>query len=460
MSGYALLLPELLLLVGVAWALFAELLPGRDRGAAFVGAGLALAAGVLAAVSPVDESLFSGWLALDGAARFARVGVALLVAVWLLWLAGRGEGRIREAAALALLSSLGAMLMCSAAELVTLVLTLELATMPAYVLIGYRRSRPEGLEGALKYFLLSMLSSLVMLYGMSFLYGVSGSTAYDSFDLSASGSLGLLAVLLAYVGIFAKLSAAPFHYWTPDAYEGAEAWAVAFVSTVPKLAGAVALVRLTTALAPDAPYLSTLLLVGAVASMVLGNLAALTQTDVRRMMAYSGVAHTGYLMLGVSALSAAGANGAVLYALAYAVPSLGIMLLVAEEGAAVDRFAGLSSRRPAAAWGAVVMLASLIGIPPMIGFFGKLAVFTAALESGFAIWVAIAVLTSVVSAGYYLRIVRAGFLAEAPVDAPADDAGATGSPWASAALAACVIATVGLGLAAGPLLQWMGPLGL
>jgi NADH-quinone oxidoreductase subunit N len=455
MTGYGLLLPELLILVGVAWALFAERLPGGDRGGALAGAVLAAAASVTAALTPVSQPFFDGLLAFDGAARFSRAGVAALAAIWLLWVAGRGAGRIREAAALAGFSTLGAMLMCGASELITLVLALELATMPAYVLIGYRRNRPQGLEGALKYFLLSMLTSLIMLYGMSFLYGVSGSTRFSQLTLESAGSLGLLAVLLTFVGMFAKLSAAPFHYWTPDAYEGAEAWIVAFVSTVPKVAGAVAIVRLAAALSPTSEVLSVLLLGAAVASMVLGNLAALTQTDIRRMMAYSGVAHTGYLLLAAAAVSSAGSAAAVLYAVAYAVPSLGIMLIVAEEGAHIEDFAGLARRRIAVAWGLVVLLVSLIGIPPAIGFFGKLQVFSAALEVGLAPWVGVAILMSVVSAAYYLRMVRSAFLAE-----PVDEAPVLAvSRMGLLAVALTVLGTVGVGLALDPLLRWMGPLG-
>ncbi len=347
MTGYALLIPELLILVAAFWALFAERLPGGDRGSAWVGAALALLAGAFAAVAPTGEALFGGMLVFDGPARFASTGVALLAAIWLLWTAGRATGRIREAVALSLFSATGAMLMAAAGELVTLVLALELATMPAYVLIGYRRMRLDGLEGALKYFLLSMLTSLVMLYGMSFLYGVTGTTIISEFDLSAAGTVGVLAVLLTFVGLFAKLSAAPFHYWAPDAYAGAEPWTVAFVSTVPKLTAVVALVRLTSAVGPTAPALGPALLIAAVASMVLGNLAALTQTDIRRMMAYSGVAHTGYLLLAVSTLTAAGYASAVFYVLAYSLPSLGVMLVVAEEGTEISDFAGLSKRRPA-----------------------------------------------------------------------------------------------------------------
>lgn len=452
MTGYALLIPELLLLVAAAWALFAELLPGKDRGAAVVGALLALVAVVVAALAPVGETLFSGALSFDGTARFARTAIALLAAIWMMWTAGRGKGRIREACALAALTALGSMLMSEARELVTLVVALELATMPSYVLMGYRKSRVEGLEGALKYFLLSMLTSLVMLYGMSFLYGVTGETHFGLMDLSGTGALGLLAVLFTFVGMFAKLSAAPFHYWAPDAYAGAEPWSVAFVSTVPKIAGATALVSLANVLAPTTPELGLILLVVSVASMVLGNFAALTQTDIRRMMAYSGVAHAGYMILGAATLTDVGYRAALLYALAYAIPSMGIMLLVAEEGTALEDFAGLSQRRPAAAWGAFVMLASLIGIPPLVGFFGKLSLFTSAIEGGLIPWVALAVTMSVVSAGYYLRIVKAAFFAEG-----GEGRAALPSSYpASAAVILCVIAVLALGIWAGPVTAWLG----
>jgi NADH-quinone oxidoreductase subunit N len=452
MSGYALIAPELLLLVAVLWGMFADRLPGGDRGAAWVGTGLAAAAGVAASLAPVGAQLFGGLLVFDGPARFARTGVAVIAALWLLWTAGRAEGRVREAVVLACLSTIGALLMSASRELITLVLAIELATMPAYVLIGYRRKRVEGLEGALKYFLLSMLTSLVMLYGMSFLYGVTGTTRLAEFDLTGTGTLGLLAVVLTFVGLFAKLSAAPFHYWAPDAYEGSEAWPVAFVSVVPKVAGAVAVVRLTAALAPSAPQIGPALVAVAAASMVLGNLAALTQTDVRRLMAYSGVAHTGYLLLGAGALSAAGLGSAVFYALAYALPSLGVVLIAAEEGPAIADFDGLFARRPATAWAVVVMLVSLIGIPPLVGFFGKLYLFAAALEAGLAGWVVLALLMSVVSAAYYLRIVRAMFFGERTTGREA----VRGPIAASVAIAVTTALVVALGLAAGPLLAALG----
>lgn len=451
MAGYQLILPEILLLVAAAWALFAERLPGRDRGSAWVAVALSLAAGVVAALLPVDGSLFGGLVVFDSTARFARTGIAVVAALWFLWTAGRATGRIREAVALAALATIGSMIMTEARELITLVLAIELATMPAYVLIGYRKRRINGLEGALKYFLLSMLTTLVMLYGMSFLFGLTGTTRFGQMSLAGTGTLGLLALILTYVGLFAKLSAAPFHYWAPDAYEGSEAWTVAFVSTVPKLAGAVAAVRITAGLMETAPALGTALVAVAAASIVLGNLAALGQTDLRRLMAYSGVAHTGYLLLGAGALTAAGLGSAVFYAVAYALPSLGVMLVAAEEGVRIDDLGGLSERRPVTAWAIVVMLVSLIGIPPLVGFFGKLYLFAAAVDAGLAPWVLLAVVMSVVSAAYYLRIVKAMFFAPAP------DGATSGRVFAGdVAVVGAALLTVALGLAAGPLFAVLG----
>jgi NADH-quinone oxidoreductase subunit N len=453
-TGYALLIPEILVMIGAFWAMFAERLPGGDRGAAWFGALMSLMAAFMVAVAPlaVSEGPFPRMLVFDGPARLARIAMCLLAAAWLVWTAGRGQGRVREAVALALFAVLGGMLVSESRELVTLMLAIELSTMPAYVLIGYRRGDSKGLEGALKYFLLSMLTTLMMLYGFSFLYGLTGTTRMSGMDLKAAGTLGAVAVLLAVVGLLSKLSAAPFHYWAPDSYAGATPWAVAFVSTVPKVAGAVAIVRLVSAIAPGVPLVGAMLLVASALSMVLGNLGALTQTDVRRMMAYSGVAHSGYLLLGVAALSIPGSAAAVFYAVAYAIPSMAVMLVAAEEGSQITGFGGLVQRRPATAWATVIMLFSLIGIPPLIGFFGKLTLFAAALQRGFTAVVVLAVVMSVVSAAYYLRIVRAMFFA----DEPAGHVGVARNGAAATALATCVAAIVMLGLAAGPVLASIG----
>jgi len=462
MPGYWQLLPEVLVLAGAIVALFGELVPGKDRGAVLVGSALSAVAALLAAFGGLADPLFGGMLVADGPARFIRVGVAGLTAVWLLWLSGRGVTgeRSREAAALAMFSASGGMLLAMSADLITLYMALELSTMPAYVLMGYRRGDIRGLEGALKYFLLSLTTSLIMLYGLSFVYGISGETLFSRIDLSGAGTIALVAAVLTLVGLFAKMSAAPFHYWTPDAYEGAPASSVAFVSAVPKVAGTAAMVRLVQVLDTGTPYLPLVLGVVAAVSMVLGNLAALTQQDVRRLMAYSGVAHSGYLLMGLAAGAYLGDLGrpgfgfgaAVLYAVAYAVPSMAVMLVAAEEGTQVTSLARLASRRAPAAWALVVWLLSLIGIPPLAGFFGKLYLFGSALDAGQVWLVVIAVLMSVVSAGYYFRLIREAFLGTCDTQ----PATLSRSTRAGVALAIAVGATFAMGIFASPMLSALG----
>ncbi len=474
MSGYLHLFPEFVLLFGATVALFGEFLPGRDRTVALLGAGISTVAALASLFTAAEGTLFGGMLVYDTHSQFVRAGICGLTALWLLWLAGRGMTgeRSREATALALFSSLGGVLVAASAEFITMFMALELSTMPAYVLMGYRRDDIRGLEGALKYFFLSMLTSLIMLYGLSFLYGLSGSTLFAEVApaLEGAGTLALAGAVLVMAGLFAKMSAAPFHFWAPDAYAGAPAASVAFVSTVPKIAGAAVLVRLATMLAPGVDQLATLFVIGALASMLLGNLAALPQSDVRRLMAYSGVAHTGYLLLGLAAgvsINAPAGDLAMLavllYAVAYSVPSMAIMLVVAEEGDSVASLANLASRRPWAAWAMVVWLVSLIGIPPLAGFFGKLYLFGAGVTAGYEWLVVIAVLVSVVSAGYYFRIVRSMFFGTESTEA--DSGGITPaasgiqlvpSRLAAAALLIAVAATFAIGLAGSPILRYLG----
>lgn len=463
MTGYWQLLPEALVLAGALVALFGEFVPGRDRGTALLGAVLAFSAAALVAFDASGGSLFGGMLTFDGPARFVRMGVAGLTGLWLLWLSGRGiaEERFRDAAALALFSAAGGMLLASSADLITMYMALELSTMPAYVLVGYRRGDVTGLEGALKYFLLSLLTSLIMLYGLSFLYGISGTTSFAGLTLEGAGPLGLVAGLLTLVGLLAKLSAAPFHFWAPDAYAGAPAATVAFVSTVPKVAGAVALVRLMAIMLPDQPMLGWIVLLVSAASMLLGNLAALPQSDMRRLMAYSGVAHTGYLLLALSTGTPYGFGAVLFYAVAYAVPSLAVLLVVAEEGPALSDLEGLASRRPAASWAVVVWLLSLVGIPPLAGFFGKLYLFGSAIDrAGSDPWrlaaVVLAIVMSVVSAGYYFRVVRAMFFAGEPGESMTPASVPPRSVTASAAVGLAVFATFVIGVGASPLLRMLG----
>jgi NADH-quinone oxidoreductase subunit N len=442
------MVPEGLLLAGALVALFADLLfRAHERAGAWAGAIFAaLAAVASVAAGHGAVTLFGGQFAVDGATQVARTATLVLTAAFLVWLAGAGleRGRVREFAALVLFAALGAVLMAAARDWIVLFLALEAATMPAYVLMGFDRS----LEGALKYFLLSMVASLLFLYGMSFIIGMSGSTMLDASRLQP-GAVGVLAAAFVFAGLLAKLSAAPFQWWSPDAYAGAPSAAVAFVSSVPKIAGLLAFARVAAVLAPRTQATGPLLAAAAVASMLIGNLAAYPQTDIRRLMAYSGVAHAGYLLVGLATGTLAGMQAATFYAIAYAVPSMGVMLVAARHGDTLDALSGLASRRPWVAWATALMLVSLVGVPPLAGFTGKLYLFTAAMSSGL-VWLAvIAVVMSVVSAGFYLRIVRSMFCGAAQDDgAPA----AAGSLASSAVVAACALAVIAIGVASSPVL--------
>lgn len=450
MTELTVLVPEALVLAGALAALFAERLPGGDRTAARLGSALAALAALSAAAIGVRDPIANGTLAYDTTACYARIAVAALSALYLLWLSGSDRERVREMAAFAQFAALGGMLIASAQDLAALFIAIELGTMPAYVMMGYERSDSRTLEGSLKYYLLSMTTSLVMLYGFSLLFGLTGTTRLDqAAALAPEGLLGAFAAVFALTGLFAKISAAPFHFWTPDAYAGAPASAVAFVSTVPKIAGVAALLRLAGALSSG---LLVPLYFGAaaLASMLLGNFGAFPQRDVRRLMAYSGIAHSGYVLLALGA----GSESALGYAVIYAIPSLAVMLVAAEEGTAVEDWAGLVARRPGVAWALVVLLLSLVGVPPMAGFFGKVAVFGAALGAGRTVLVVVAVLMSVVSAGYYFKLIRTAFFPEAVPEGVSERVRPTWTSSTSIALATA--ATLGVTLALAQLLSLSG----
>jgi NADH-quinone oxidoreductase subunit N len=325
--------------------------------------------------------------------------------------------------------------------------------MPLYVLIGFDRDDERGLEGAMKYFLLSMITSIAMLYGMTFIVGLSGTSAYSGVHVDGHAPIVMFAMVLLFAGLLAKLSAAPFHWWAPDAFAGAPAWSVAYVSAVPKMAGVIAVARIVQVLVPTVPGLLPVLAASAVASMVLGNLAAFPQTDIRRLMAYSGVAHAGYILVALTTGTLLGINAAIFYGLAYAIPSMAVMFVVADEGTEISDLVGLAKRRPWVAWTTTLLLISLIGVPPLVGFIGKVYIFSAAIQSNL-MWLAVLGVTmSVVSAGFYFRIVRAMFFGEA------EEVKALGKGRTAAtdiALVVCVVATLGLGIAASPLLNLIG----
>ncbi len=415
-KGYALLFPEALLILAAVWALFADRLPGRGRGSGVVAAGAVLFAGVITGLTAGDAVLFGGKLVASTDARFGGVALCVLALIWLIWTAAAGKGRTSEAVALVCLSLAGGLLAIQAADIIVLLLALELSAMPVYVLIGYRHKRSEGLEGALKYFLLSMLTSLFLFYGASFAFGLVGTTNYGGLQFLPNEPLAAVVLIFMFVGILAKMSAAPFHFWAPDAYEGAEPWAVAYAATLPKVVASFVLVRLVMVLSGQPVLLKWALLIAAVLSMLVGSLGALTQKDLRRMMAYSGIANMGFVLLALGVVGTqAGSLGlgfAQFFVVAYALPTMGILLIASSEGGRVSDLAGLSKRRPLAAGALVVCILSMVGVPPLMGFFGKFFIFFAGIGGSLLWCVILMVLVSVVAVFYYLRLIKTAFFDE------------------------------------------------
>jgi NADH-quinone oxidoreductase subunit N len=357
--------------------------------------------------------------------------------------------------ALTLFALAGMMLMAMATDLVILFLALEVFSLAVYVLTGIRRDSAAGTEGAFKYFLLGSFSSAFFVYGIAFTYGLTGTTKLDRIAtyLAAEGGapspLVLVALGLLIVSFAFKVSAVPFHMWTPDAYEGAPAIVAGFMSTAVKAAAFAGFVRvLVSGFGPLAADWAVVLWWVSAATMIVGTVVAVVQTNLKRMLAYSSIAHAGYLLIGLVAANEAGRAALLFYLLAYAVANLGafavIALLATRERANDDiaEYTGLWHRQPAMATVLTVFLLSLGGMPPLAGFVGKWYVFSAAVRSGYYGLAIIGVLTSVVAIFFYLRIVMAMFMSEpAGGIEPAPQ-----SRVAVAALALSVVVTFYLGI--------------
>ena len=330
--------------------------------------------------------------------------------------------------ALTLFAICGMMMMAAATDLLVIFLALEILSLAVYVLTGIRRQSAAGAEAAFKYFLLGAFSSAFFLYGVAFTFALSGSTRIEEIGMSlsaqASGApstVALLAVGLLAVGFAFKVSAVPFHMWTPDAYEGAPTIVTAFMSTGVKAAAFAAFVRVF--LSPLEPlqgqWIPVLSAIAAV-TMIVGTVVGVVQTNVKRMLAYSSIAHAGYLLLGIVSANSAGKAAVLFYLLAYAVTNIGALGIVALLGTAQNQhdtlrdFAGLWRSRPALAGLMTIFLLSLGGIPPTAGFIGKWYIFSAAIQEGHYWLATIGVLTSVVSVFFYLRIVVMMYMTDGP----------------------------------------------
>ena len=400
-----------------------------------LGAGLALGAIYYPATRP--GAAFAGLLQVDGFSVFihAIVGfVALLVVLGSPDYLERENIQHGEYYALVLFATAGMGIMSSAAELVTAFIGLEMSSISTYILAGYRRDAPRSNESAMKYFLLGSFATAFFLYGVALVYGATGTTELTHMTLTAlpeARTLFKVGLALIFVGLAFKVAAAPFQLWTPDVYEGAPTPVTALMSAGPKAAAFAVLLRILASVAGAASFWFWALWISAVLTMFVGNLAAVVQTNVKRMLAYSSIAHAGYILVALAAAAAtdqmALGIAAVLYYLAvYALMKLGAFMMVSQLGGEAERhlemddFYGLASRQPVAAACFSLFLLSLLGLPVTAGFVGKFYIFDSALASHL-VWLAVLVaLNSVIGSFYYLRVIVVMYMREPHQDwAPA-----------------------------------------
>lgn len=434
-SDIAVILPELLLAVmGMALLIWGAFRGNRDfHVITLSAAALLFAAAAVAIVSPTGTG-FNNLFVNDAFSRFCKVvifgaaGVSALMAVTF----SSDTFRRFEMPVLMIYAATGLSIMVSAQDLMTVYLGIELSSLSAYVLAAMRRDNLRASEAGLKYFILGALSSVILLYGMSLVYGYTGGTSFEAVAAGIGGdaSFGLIIGLVFLIaGLAFKISAAPFHMWTPDVYQGAPTPITAFLATASKM-GAFALV-IRVMLEPFADITAEwrqIVILLAIVSMVWGSLAAIWQTNIKRMMAYSSIGHMGFTLVGVAAGSEAGVTGCLVYLATYVVMNLGAFALILSMKRAgrpvesINDLAGLSRHRLPMALALLVIFFSMAGIPPLAGFFGKFLVFTAAVEAGFWWLAVIGLVTSVLSAFYYIRVIKIAFFDEPTEDGQFDTA--------------------------------------
>ena len=357
--------------------------------------------------------------------------------------------RAGEYYALILFAAVGMMLMTSAIELVLIFIALEISSISTYILAGFRRRAAESAESSLKYFLLGSFATAFFLYGVAMVFGATGTTNVYRIAavLTTQHSVVVyLAVALMFVGLGFKVASAPFHVWTPDVYEGAPAPVVGFMSTGPKAAAFAVLLRVL--FATGAPGWFWLVWISAVLSMTIGNIGALVQNNVKRLLAYSSIAHAGYLLVAFAAARTTGISAAIFYAASYAAMNVGAFAIVAhlsgrgERYVTLEDYSGLGRRSPLIAAMLTIFLISLIGIPITGGFFAKFYVFSAALQSNLVGLTIIGVINSAIAAYYYLRVLVYMYMRDERIEAPVARMPAS----LGSAVAISLIATIYLGV--------------
>ncbi|MBO2520516.1 MAG: NADH-quinone oxidoreductase subunit N [Clostridia bacterium] len=460
MQQYSLLLPEIIL-AGLGLLLLAlDLTVSSKRTLAVAGVigTLATLAAVVANFGAPATEIWSGTIRVDAFAQYFKLIFAVILGLVFLFSGEyleRREVKVGEFYILVTFATLGAFLMASSLELITIYIGLELMTISSYVLAGMLRNDARSSEASIKFFLMGALTSGVILYGLSLLYGLTGSThlAEIAAGLAASPNASLITAAGVFIiaGFGFKIAAVPFHMWAPDTYEGAPTPVSAFLITASEAAGFAALLRiLLVGLAPALPQWQAVLAVIAFVTMTFGNVTAIVQTRTKRMLAYSAIAQAGYVLVGVAVATPESVSAMLFYLMVYAFSTIGafavvIMLSNHVPSEEIEDFKGLARRAPAFALSMAFLLLSLIGVPPTGGFFGKLSLYRAAVDGGM-VWLALAmVLNSAISVPYYFNVIRNMYLAEGPSTA----LGAR--PGLKIALGISVAATLLLGVFPEPL---------
>lgn len=445
--SWQLAIPEIVLAcAGMAILLIGVLSRGENSflTASMLAVGALLLAGVLV-ITGAPGTGYHGQFTVDAYSGFAKLLILAAVALGIvlsLDYAEHANMRRFEFPILMLYAAVGMMLMVSASSLMTLYLGLELMSLPIYVLAAFARDERRSAEAGLKYFVLGSLASGLLLYGISLVYGFGGSMAFADIAKSLAdpkaASPGLIVgVVFIVAGLAFKVSAVPFHMWTPDVYEGAPTPVTAFMGTAPKVAAMALLVHLL--MGPFGALLGQwqqLVVLVSIASMLLGSLAAIGQRNIKRLMAYSSIGHMGYALIGLAAGSQAGIRGVLIYLLTYVFMNAGTfacIIAMRRQGRQVEGvadLAGLGRTDPAMALALAVFMFSMAGIPPFSGFWGKYFIFSAAVQQGMWTLAILGVLTSVIGAFYYIRIIKVMYFDDA---APAFDARPTSLSFVAAA---------------------------
>lgn len=478
-SDLVAVLPELIVVAAACLLLVLDPItpPPKKGWLAWLSVGaLAVCIGITSLQMGTRVSAFGGLVIVDPYASFWKLllyvvtGLTILMSLPYL----KAERiHLAEYYGFLLLSLSGMMVMVSAADLLTIYLGIELMSLSLYVLAGFKRFEERSLEAAAKYFVLGSFSSGILLYGISLLFGVAGSTRLSAIA-AAVGSRGLddpallLAMILLVVGFGFKIAVVPFHMWTPDVYEGSPTSVTAFMAVASKAASFGAFLRVfLEGLGGLKANWYTLFLLVCLATLILGNLVAIVQTNIKRMLAYSSIAHAGYALIGVVVAGQAeadegvrslGVSSVMLYLAVYAFMTLGAFTVVAMlrkgglEGEEIEDFTGLAKRQPLAAFLMLVFMVSLAGIPPTAGFIGKFYLFLAAVKAGLAWLAVVAVLFAAVSAYYYLRVVMVMYMRESQASAGVEPRLAA-SPTLTFVLACALAGVVLLGLYPDPLVS-------